>query len=424
LFNKRADELKDAIIAESARWGGSKGTFPPRTKDDDWVPELNGIRNDFFPVRSDILIEQLKLAGLYPDLMPSEILVNGNKITSEDFTFRGSVTLAFRNPNTSGTMYYTLDNSDPRLTGGSVNPAANIWNQINGINVSSSTIIKTRIYRNGTWSAMNRTNLLKADEDYSGLKITEIMYHPNDTIIGTDTIPGTSLEFIEFKNTGSSGLNISGMILDSAIHCVFPSNTILAPGQFFVIASKPGAFTGFYGMEPSSNFSGNLANSGEYILLTDSKGEKVISLTYDDKDPWPDEADGFGYSLTSYVNNPKGDPDNYFYWKSSSMVSGSPFADDDYSDTIEKLDPDLFRISIYPNPASEEILIKINELSTYKNAAIKIFTFSGKLVYYNELNKSNPIELKSYGITQGFYLVRVEADGLIATARLVVINNR
>ncbi|MBN2340913.1 MAG: CotH kinase family protein [Deltaproteobacteria bacterium] len=72
LFNARASEINLAIIAESARWGdaqtdGWMGNGSPYTKNDNWTPTLEMIRNEFFPVRSAIVIEQLREAGLYPD---------------------------------------------------------------------------------------------------------------------------------------------------------------------------------------------------------------------------------------------------------------------------------------------------------------------------------------------------------------------
>jgi hypothetical protein len=69
LFDARASEIDLAIVAESARWGDARTSLTegPRTKNDDWTPTLNMIRSEFFLVRSAIVIEQLRQAGLYPD---------------------------------------------------------------------------------------------------------------------------------------------------------------------------------------------------------------------------------------------------------------------------------------------------------------------------------------------------------------------
>ncbi len=419
-FDARASQIDFAIISESARWGDSKGTYPVRTKDNHWIPELNKVRTVYFPVRSDILKDQLKTANLLPLVESSIIKVDGNAIQSEYYPFQNSVNIGFQNPNAGGEVYYTLDNTDPRLAGGSKNPAAIKWQTGSDYEVNHSAIIKTRVYLNGVWSALSFTKLLKSNEDYSNLKVTEIMYHPPDVINGTDTIFGTSLEFIEFKNIGSTSINISGMKLDSAIRCVFPANILLGPQQFYVAASKPGTFTDFYGFPPSTNFSGNLSNGGEYVLLTDPQGNPVISFTYNDNSPWPVCPDGGGCSLNSVEKNPTGDPDNYTYWKASGVLNGTPFADDPFADSIDKSDIDDVRVTIYPNPADNIVTISINPERKNENIRVKIFSLSGSLMYDNKLNAENTISLNKFNIGPGIYLVRLEGEKLLITRKLVV----
>jgi hypothetical protein len=419
-FNVRAAQLYFAIIAESARWGDSKGTFPVRTKDDYWVPELNKVRTVFFPARSLILADQLWKADLYPSVMPSLIKIAGQEIQTESLAILNPVTVAFQNPNPSGDVYYTLDNSDPRLVGGSVNPNAIKWLSGTDFVLNHSAAIKTRVYQDGVWSALNFTNILNSNEDYTKLKVTELMYHPLDVINGIDTIFSNSLEFIEFKNTGSTSINISGMKLDSAVHCEFPVNTLLAPQQFFVVASKPHSFTSFYGFPPSANYSGNFSNGGEYVLLTDPLGNKVLSFTYSDASPWPVEADGEGFSLNSVENNPTGDPNNYSYWKSSNFYNGTPFTDE-FGVSVEKSIIEEVNINIYPNPASDILNILVKAENNLEDFRIGIYNFNGVLMYDNKLSSESSISLKEFGIGPGIYIVKVEGVKLLRTHKLVVI---
>ena len=75
LFESRAEEIEFAIIAESARWGdaqadsgdvfGGGGTV--MTKNDHWSPAVDRILDDYFPRRTDLVIDQLRDAGLYPN---------------------------------------------------------------------------------------------------------------------------------------------------------------------------------------------------------------------------------------------------------------------------------------------------------------------------------------------------------------------
>ena len=418
-FNVRASNLDYAIIAESARWGDSKGQFPVKTKDDSWIPELTKARNDYFPARSDILSEQLKTADLYPSVKPSIIKVNGITVQAESYLFQTSATIAFQNLNSGSDLYYTLDGSDPRLIGGAVSSKAIKWMNGSGFLLSNSASIKTRVIQAGTWSALNFTNILKTNEDYSKLKVTELMYHPVDEVIGGDTLLAASLEFIEFKNTGTTSINISGMVLDSAVHCIFPPNTLLEPHEFYVVASKPAVFTTFYGFAPSDNFSGNLSNGGEYVLLTDPIGNPVISFFYNDKFPWPVEPDGLGFTLNSTEKNPTGDPALYSYWKTSQYYHGTPMADD-YGVGVKEEMADEVNLIIYPNPASDYLTVGLESLNYTDNFKVKIYTISGTLMYSETLQNRSTIDLAEYGITSGVYILRVEGEKTILSRKLIV----
>ena len=64
LFDARAQKVESVIIAESARWGDAQ-TDSPLTQDD-WASEVELLRDEWFPARTEIVIEQLREAGLYP----------------------------------------------------------------------------------------------------------------------------------------------------------------------------------------------------------------------------------------------------------------------------------------------------------------------------------------------------------------------
>ena len=63
LLTARKDTIDLAIIAESARWGDAK-VAKPRTKDDDWLPQVRFLLNDYFPQRTNIVLDQFKSQGL------------------------------------------------------------------------------------------------------------------------------------------------------------------------------------------------------------------------------------------------------------------------------------------------------------------------------------------------------------------------
>ncbi|TWU39090.1 CotH protein [Novipirellula aureliae] len=126
-FNARVDELQDAIAGESARWGDYRVAQQPYTKEAEWTTEINRLINEYFPDRSDLVLDDYKTIGLYPNLeapktlIDSGVQVGGPVDPGSELTFSASV----------GSIYYTTDGSDPRLAGGSVNPDATLYNHTN-----------------------------------------------------------------------------------------------------------------------------------------------------------------------------------------------------------------------------------------------------------------------------------------------------
>ncbi|TFG42427.1 MAG: hypothetical protein E4H43_03165, partial [Bacteroidia bacterium] len=333
-LNKRINEVDPAIIAESARWGDSKRTGAPYTKYNNWIPEVNKIRNRFIPLRTNIVIDQLKQAGLYPSIQAPVIRTQSASLNETDVILASPLSVIIENPNSSGTVYYTINGTDPRKVGGGVNTGTLFsLNDIN-LDIKASTQIKARVLSDSKWSALQQVNFIDPDEDYTDLRITELHYHPPDLISGPDTIDGQDLEFIEFKNVGNNSINLGGVIVDSAVLYVFPEKTLLPPMQIYVLASKPKKFFNFYGMLPSGNYQGNLSNAGEEILLNDPAGAEIIDFVYDDSSPWPSGADGEGFSLSSAEINPAGFPGDFSYWTLSVVKDGTPFADNVIAEVI------------------------------------------------------------------------------------------
>lgn len=122
--------------------------------------------------------------------------------------------------------------------------------------------------------------------------ISEIMY--NDPSGGAT---GDSLEFLEIHNNESVPVNISKWNFTAGVTYMFPMGTIMAPGQYMVIAKNDTAFANFFSAVPTAQFTGALSNSGERISLNDSIGNVVDSLTYGTGGSWPTSPNGNGPSL-------------------------------------------------------------------------------------------------------------------------------
>jgi len=420
-FRVRKEQIDMAIIAESARWGDAK-TVIPRNKIDDWLPEVNNIENNFFPVRTGIVIDQLKSAGLYASLEPTVIREKGIAL-SGNVNFSSPVAISLINPNSQGAIYYTTDGSDPRMTGGAVSSSAIKAPNNTTLNISSTTVIKSRIVNGQTWSTLKEISFSSGSEDYSNLKVTEVHYHPADLINGTDTVDGKDLEFLELKNTGNNAVNISGVTIDTAVYFRVPEGSVLPPKAFYVVASKPAKFYENYGMNASGNFQGNLSNAGEFVLLNDRNANKILSFTFSDNYPWPVSADGDGYSLSANTSLPTGDPDDYQYWKSSKKTGGSPFADDETLTSAEEIRDDVNNgtLAIYPNPASDGIYIHINE-QVPGTFTLTITDLDGNTILIRDIENNSVLSLSETGLAAGVYIVTAEYRGVYRNAKLVYLH--
>ncbi len=153
-FQKRADEIDMAIIAESARWGDAKGTNFTK---DDWQNQVNDLYNRYFPYRTDIVIEQLINADLYPTIDPPSILLNNQEVYGDVYNIIGNYQVSIKS--TVGEIYYTTDETDPRRIGGQINPSAKKASNNEIVDLVGSTNIKARIKHNNQWSALNDVDI-------------------------------------------------------------------------------------------------------------------------------------------------------------------------------------------------------------------------------------------------------------------------
>jgi hypothetical protein len=419
-LNKRIDEVDAAVVAESARWGDSKRTGAPYTKTGNWIPEIDKIRNRFIPLRTNIVIDQLKQAGLYPDIQAPVIRSQAGILNETDVILTSPLSVIIENPNSSGTTYYTLNGTDPRKAGGGINTGTLFSVKDINLNISSSAQIKVRVLSDSRWSALQQVSFLNQKEDYSNLKITELHYHPPDYISGSDTTEGQDLEFLEFKNTGNNAVNLGGVVIDSAVHYIFPEKSLLPPKQFYVIASKPTEFYNYYGMLASGNYQGNLSNAGEELLMNDATGTEIMDFIYHDSSPWPSDADGEGFSLSSVEINPSGTPGDFSYWTLSVKKDGTPFADnvlpaDEPPDTGDK-----GSLIVYPNPATGLITIHLISEEVVNNMDLKLYSVTGRLIKQVTIGNPGMMDLSAFGLPAGVYILRVTSSKYSARKAVIL----
>jgi hypothetical protein len=180
--------------------------------------------------------------------------------------------------------------------GGGVAPTALNIASGGSVVINTSQLIRVRTKNGTTWSALDEAAFYVV-QDFSPLAITEVHYNPLPTVAGgTD---GTDYEFIEFKNTGTGTLDLSGLNFSTGLTFTFPFGTSLAPGAFYVLVKNATKFAARYpGVTIGGVFgAGSLDNGGESLTLVTAAGGAVLTVNYDDDPPWPAAADGNGFSI-------------------------------------------------------------------------------------------------------------------------------
>ena len=102
-WDARVEELSNAIVAESARWGDYRRDVHRRgndielyTRDDHWLPEHERLRTQNFPFRSDFIYDQLQSIGWVPAATTPEFTVNGEPQHGGQLETNASIGFAVR----------------------------------------------------------------------------------------------------------------------------------------------------------------------------------------------------------------------------------------------------------------------------------------------------------------------------------------
>jgi hypothetical protein len=177
------------------------------------------------------------------------------------------------------------------------------------------------------------------------------------------------------------------------------------------------------------NFDFGLSGGGELLILFDDKFNIIDSLTYDDKEPWPPEADGHGPTLS--LINPNLDNHLPQSW-APSIGFGTPGKINDVYVSVEEeknIKPSSYSLmQNYPNPFNPSTKIKFT-LPQNTFVRLKIFDVIGNEVAtlineekpygiyeveFNYLNNGLPI-------SSGIYFYQLNAGNYKETKKMVLI---
>ena len=402
-YQAMANQIDLAIIDESARWGDiptTSGTSPHTQAQ--WRNERDYLLNTFLRQRTALVIQQLKNVGLFPSVTAPSFSVNG--IAKYGGTFLPGDLLTISG--SGGTIYYTLDGSDPRLPGGALSPAALVYSS--AIALTTGVEIKSRMVSAGAWSALSDASFY-ADLAPS-IRVTELMYHPlpatpSEVAAGyVDSGNGAGdFEYIEIKNIGTQTLPLQGLRLSNGVQFTF-ANIALAPNQYALVVANQAAFMLRYpGFNPAiiaGQYTGHLNSGGEQIELDAPNGGIVQDFSYNNT--WYSQTDGGGFSLT--VRDPMQDRPLWGTsagWRASAGPNGTPGG----QDTLPQPDSVVFNevLSHAPNSLNNaiEFVNTTNQpidlsgwflsndstnLTKYRLAAGTILAANGYLVLTDGLN--------------------------------------
>ena len=148
--------------------------------------------------------------------------------------------------------------------------------------------------------------------------------------------------------------------------------------------------------------------------------DTIIRADYNDRLPWPLEADGEGPSLVTTSTNPVGDQDDASFWTiSADNFCGSPGSDEP-STSVTELNEDLtYKALIYPNPGAINgtLIVESEEVIV----SVELHEATGKRELLNILNKHpQRIEFKS-PTTAGLYILTIHyRNGSVLNKSFVV----
>jgi len=314
-WEKYADDLDRAIIAESARWGDHRRSIP-YTRDVEWLAEQNRLYSSYFPSRSATVLNNISL----PSVDAPEFRVGGAPQMKGLVSMGDTLTVTG-----GGSIYYTVDGVDPREDGGAVSPSAILVSNGAVIPLSAGALLKARVRTGGNWSALATGTFYRGPiASSSNLVVSEFMYNPAGSEEGA--------EFIELLNVDPVNAIDLSSVSFSGIDYLFPLGQSLAAGARLVLVKDFAAFSAANNTDgiqfAPGNYTSSLNNDGEEIALLDPFGVDVQRFTYNDVAPWPTAPDGLGYSLVLMSPNGLPDHDEATNWRSSVQVGGTPGGED------------------------------------------------------------------------------------------------
>jgi len=275
------------------------------------------------------------------------------------------------------------------------------WGNV-GNHAERISVIKSYLAKRIPWITANLGYYTECSNvAVPSLVVTKIMYHPDSSLVYAEN---DDMEFIEITNNGYQEVDLTGIyFMGTGLVYQFPPGSKADPGEKIFLAGKSSVFKSIYGLMSLGEFTRNLSNNSERLILADCFGNVIDDVKYCDTLPWPD-ADGNGY---------------YLQLISPDMDNNIP------ENWVAALDNDLFvediktsyNLRVFPNPVSNYLNIE----STPEILSVSLFDLTGRIIIADEQVNAGNFRINMANLPDGFYLVRVKIHGRTITYRVIKI---
>jgi hypothetical protein len=282
-----------------------------------------------------------------------------------------------------------------------INDAVNrdiaLWNpEIN--HAEEINKIKSFIQERTTWMTNNLALYTCEIPKLPPLVISKIMYYPDSTFAYPES---KQQEFIEISNTSSESVNLTGVYFSgTGLVYQFPASSFIGPQGKVILASNRSVFLSKYKVPVFDQYTRNLSNTGESLVLADGMGNVIDSVSYSSDAPWPD-ASGNGY----YLELSDLSSDNS---KAENWVAGN-------SQIVSVEDPvDDGGIKVYPGVVNDILKVEV----TGGKYILQLYDYSGIQLKSIDVNSTSfTLDMGSYN--SGLYLVRIVRGGRSSVRKII-----
>ena len=262
---------------------------------------------------------------------------------------------------------------------------------------SMKSWLQTRI----SWLTTNLSNYQTcANVTVPALVISKINYNPTPS----GDVLSDSLEFIEITNNSNASVNLTGVYFrELGLTYQFPANSTIAAKDKKYLAASSKYFELIYGFKPFGQFTRNLSNDSEKLILADAFGNVIDYVEYSDSYPWPTDADGNG----SYLELTNLNSDNSFFsnWSASNRILGIDGVVND----------DL--IKIYPMPAQSVITIYCANLIIQ---SYEISDMLGRIVTVENNYSSSDNSINVDNLSPNVYFVKLNFNNGTSAVKKII----